>query len=58
MFLKVDVDILLDIFFILFFILFVRYKGDLVEFVEGVKKIKELKLGDKVLIVEVCIYYR
>ncbi|WAM35856.1 [FeFe] hydrogenase H-cluster maturation GTPase HydF [Caldicellulosiruptor acetigenus] len=57
-FLKVDADTPPDIPLTSFSILFARYKGDLVEFVEGVKKIKELKPGDKVLIAEACTHHR
>lgn len=57
-FLKVDADTPPDIPLTSFSILFARYKGDLVEFVEGVKKIRELKPGDKVLIAEACTHHR
>uniref|UniRef100_A0A7C5YZW4 [FeFe] hydrogenase H-cluster maturation GTPase HydF n=1 Tax=Caldicellulosiruptor owensensis TaxID=55205 RepID=A0A7C5YZW4_9FIRM len=57
-FLKVDADTPPDIPLTSFSILFARYKGDLVEFVEGVKKIKELKPGDTVLIAEACTHHR
>ena len=57
-FLKIDADTPPDIPLTSFSILFARYKGDLVEFVEGVKKIKELKPGDKVLIAEACTHHR
>ncbi|WPX09242.1 [FeFe] hydrogenase H-cluster maturation GTPase HydF [Anaerocellum danielii] len=57
-FLKVDADTPPDIPLTSFSILFARYKGDLIEFVEGVKKIKELKPGDKVLIAEACTHHR
>jgi len=39
-------------------ILFARYKGDLLEFTKGIKKIKKLKNGDKVLISEACSHHR
>ncbi|ADL41764.1 small GTP-binding protein [Caldicellulosiruptor obsidiansis OB47] len=57
-FLKVDADTPPDIPLTSFSILFARYKGDLIEFVEGVKKIKELKPGDTVLIAEACTHHR
>ncbi|MDN5331093.1 MAG: hypothetical protein PWP45_318 [Tepidanaerobacteraceae bacterium] len=41
-----------------FSILFARYKGDLAQLVEGVKAIKNLKPGDKVLIAEACTHHR
>lgn len=41
-----------------FSVLFARYKGDLESFVQGAKKIKELKAGDKVLIAESCTHRR
>ncbi|SDL33897.1 [FeFe] hydrogenase H-cluster maturation GTPase HydF [Natronincola ferrireducens] len=41
-----------------FSILFARYKGDLRQLVEGVKAIKKLKKGDRVLIVEGCTHHR
>lgn len=39
-----------------FSILFARHKGDLKAFVEGVKKVEELKPGSKVLISECCTH--
>ncbi len=39
-----------------FSILFARQKGELEEFIEGTKKLKELKPGDKVLICESCTH--
>ncbi|MCG0275397.1 MAG: [FeFe] hydrogenase H-cluster maturation GTPase HydF [Thermosediminibacteraceae bacterium] len=41
-----------------FSILFARYKGDLAQLVEGVKAIKKLKPGDRVLISEACTHHR
>ncbi|MCF6096065.1 [FeFe] hydrogenase H-cluster maturation GTPase HydF [Thermovorax subterraneus] len=41
-----------------FSILFARYKGDLSQLVEGVKAIKNLKPGDRVLIAEACTHHR
>lgn len=39
-----------------FSILFARYKGDLVLFAAGLKRVKELKAGDRVLIAEACTH--
>ena len=41
-----------------FSILFARHKGDLVELVKGVKAVKELRPGDKVLVAEGCTHHR
>lgn len=41
-----------------FSILFARYKGDLLELVRGVKAVKELRPGDKVLVAEGCTHHR
>jgi len=57
-FLKVDADTPLDVPLTSFSILFARYKGDLLEFVEGVKRIKSLKSGDTILIAEACTHHR
>lgn len=57
-FLKVSADTPKDILMTSFSILFARYKGDLVELVKGVKAIKKLKDGDKVLIAEGCTHHR
>lgn len=40
-----------------FSILMARYKGDLAEYVKGIKRIDELKDGDKVLIAEACSHH-
>jgi len=40
-----------------FSILMARYKGDLAEYVRGIKRIEELKHGDKVLIAEACSHH-
>jgi [FeFe] hydrogenase H-cluster maturation GTPase HydF len=40
-----------------FSILFARYKGDLREFLNGVKAIDALNIGDKVLIAEACTHF-
>ncbi|MEY8000591.1 [FeFe] hydrogenase H-cluster maturation GTPase HydF [Clostridium sp. Mt-5] len=57
-FLKVAADTPKDILMTSFSILFARYKGDLVELIRGVKTIKKLKDGDKVLIAEGCTHHR
>lgn len=40
-----------------FSILMARYKGDLAEYVKGLRRIEELKNGDKVLIAEACSHH-
>ena len=40
-----------------FSILMARYKGDLTEFVRGLRKVEELDNGDKVLIAESCTHH-
>lgn len=40
-----------------FSILMARYKGDLLEYIRGLKKIEELKNGDRVLIAEACSHH-
>lgn len=57
-FLKVAADTPKDIMMTSFSILFARYKGDLVELVKGVKAIKNLKDGDKILVAEGCTHHR
>ncbi len=57
-FLKVDADTPKDILMTSFSILFARFKGDLVELINGAKKIKDLKDKDKVLICEGCTHHR
>jgi len=47
-----------DIFLTSFSILFARYKGNLKELIQGVKKIKKLKTNDKILIAEACTHHR
>lgn len=41
-----------------FSVLFARYKGDLDLYLDGIKKLEELKPGDKVLIAEACTHRR
>ena len=57
-FLKVAADTPKDILMTSFSILFARCKGDLVELIKGVKTVKKLKDGDKVLIAEGCTHHR
>ncbi|MDA8222557.1 [FeFe] hydrogenase H-cluster maturation GTPase HydF [Desulfosporosinus sp.] len=57
-FLKVAADTPKDILMTSFSILFARQKGDLTEFIKGVKAIETLKDGDKVLIAEGCTHHR
>lgn len=40
-----------------FSILMARYKGDITEYVRGLKRIEELQNGDKVLIAEACTHH-
>jgi len=40
-----------------FSILMARYKGDLVEYVKGIKRIEELEDGDRILIAEACSHH-
>ncbi len=55
--LKVSGDIPDDVKFTTFSILFSRQKGDLAEFVRGVRRIDSLHDGDKVLILEACTHH-
>lgn len=55
--LKVSGDIPSDIKFTTFSILFSRQKGDLAEFVRGVRHIDNLQENDKVLIMEACTHH-
>lgn len=57
-FLKVAADTPKDILMTSFSILFARYKGDLVELIKGVKAIKKLKDGDKILVSEGCTHHK
>lgn len=57
-FAKVSQDTPEDIRLTSFSILFARYKGELVQMVKGLRKIKELKSGSRVLIVEGCTHHR
>ena len=55
--LKTAGDVPTDIKLSTFSILFSRLKGDLTEFVKGVKAIDSLKDGDKVLMLEACTHH-
>ena len=55
--LKTAGDVPADIKLSTFSILFSRLKGDLTEFVRGVKAIDSLKDGDKVLMLEACTHH-
>lgn len=57
-FLKVAADTPPEIPLTSFSILFARYKGDLIELVKGVKAIKGIRPGDRVLIAEGCTHHR
>ncbi|QTL96627.1 [FeFe] hydrogenase H-cluster maturation GTPase HydF [Iocasia frigidifontis] len=57
-FMKVDADVPDDILMTSFSILFARYKGDLEMFLEGARKLRELKADDRVLIAEACTHHR
>ncbi|GFZ31930.1 [FeFe] hydrogenase H-cluster maturation GTPase HydF [Clostridium zeae] len=57
-FLKVSADTPKDIMLTSFSILFARYKGDLAEMVRGIKAIKTLKDGDKILVSEGCTHHK
>jgi len=55
--LKVSGDIPPDIKFTTFSILFSRQKGDLAEFIRGVRQIDRLEDNDRVLIMEACTHH-
>lgn len=54
---SVSADTPEDIALTSFSILFAKYKGDLFKLVEGAKALKNLKVGDKVLIAEACTHH-
>lgn len=54
---RVAADVPDDIPLTTFSILMARYKGDLPEYVRGLKRIEELQNGDKVLIAEACSHH-
>ncbi len=55
---KVDADTPKDIPLTSFSILFARYKGDLVQLVQGAKSLNTLRDGDKILMAEACTHHR
>ncbi len=57
-FLKVAADTPRDIWMTSFSILMARYKGNLDDFVAGARALRNLKVGDKVLISEGCTHHR
>lgn len=57
-FLKVAADTPRDVWMTSFSILMARYKGNLDQFVEGARALKNLKPGDRVLIAEGCTHHR
>ncbi|MEG8947619.1 [FeFe] hydrogenase H-cluster maturation GTPase HydF [Rosettibacter firmus] len=54
---RVNADVPDEIPITTFSILMARYKGDLVEYIRGLKKVEELQNGDKVLIAEACTHH-
>ncbi len=54
---RVNADVPDEIPLTTFSILMARYKGDLPEYVKGLKRIEELENGDKVLIAEACSHH-
>ena len=54
---RVNADVPEEIPLTTFSILMARHKGDLPEYVRGLKRIEELKNGDKVLIAEACSHH-
>jgi len=54
---RVAADVPDDIPLTTFSILMARYKGDLPQYVKGLKRIEELKNNDKVLIAEACSHH-
>lgn len=54
---RVIADVPDDVLLTTFSILMARYKGDLSEYIRGIKRIEELENGDKVLIAEACTHH-
>ncbi len=54
---RVDADVPDEIPLTTFSIMMARYKGDLPEYVRGLKRIEELQNGDKVLVAEACSHH-
>ncbi|HQP35858.1 MAG TPA: [FeFe] hydrogenase H-cluster maturation GTPase HydF [Polyangiaceae bacterium] len=57
-FLKVAADTPSDVWMTSFSILMARYKGDLVRFAQGARALRELRVGDRVLVSEGCSHHR
>ncbi len=57
-FLKVAADTPSDVWMTSFSILMARYKGDLVKFAQGARALRELRVGDRVLVSEGCSHHR
>ncbi|MCX6374579.1 MAG: [FeFe] hydrogenase H-cluster maturation GTPase HydF, partial [Armatimonadetes bacterium] len=57
-FLKVAADTPKDVWMTSFSILMARYKGNLDEFVAGARALRNLKVGDRILISEGCTHHR
>jgi [FeFe] hydrogenase H-cluster maturation GTPase HydF len=56
-YLKAAADTPEDVLFTSFSVLFARYKGDLATLVEGVRAVRELRPGDRVLVAEACTHH-
>lgn len=54
---RVIADVPDEVLLTTFSILMARYKGDIAEYVRGLKRIEELENGDKVLIAEACTHH-
>lgn len=54
---RVIADVPDEVLLTTFSILMARYKGDITEYVRGLKRIEELENGDKVLIAEACTHH-
>jgi len=54
---RVIADVPDEVLLTTFSILMARYKGDISEYVRGLKRIEELENGDKVLIAEACTHH-
>ncbi len=54
---RVTADVPEDIPMTTFSILMARYKGDLKEYVRGLRRVEELQNGDKVLVAEACTHH-
>lgn len=54
---RVNADVPEDIAITTFSIIMARYKGDLPEFIRGLRQVEDLENGDKVLIAEACTHH-